>query len=372
MAFFIASNIINSIGFDTEEQIGNIESYTTGITDCDSFSGQTTAPIATIDQQKLNSARLHLKETLTRFETLSILSIEKALNNTTVDLNNPGTLLILSTTKGNIELLKTKAPENFDGHVYSAAENIARHFNCHNTPIVVCNACISGVLALLTAKRYLDRGKFHTIVAAGADVASDFIVSGFEAFKSLSGVPCKPFDKDRLGLSLGEGAGTIVLSNKKPTDGKDYIRLQSGATANDANHISGPSRTGEGLFLAASKALQGKTNIDFISAHGTATPYNDDMESMALSRLGLQSVPVNSFKGYFGHTLGAAGIIETILTAQSMLQNRVFATLGLENPGTIEKLNVSNKHTDKELNKSLKLASGFGGCNAAIVLEKNG
>ncbi len=136
----------------------------------------------------------------------------------------------------------------------------------------------------------------------------------------MSKYPCRPFDANRDGLSLGEGAGTIIVSKEKKSDS---IRLVCGSSANDANHISGPSRSGEGLFLAGGRVLQKNQQIDFISAHGTATLYNDDMESHAITRLGLSDVPVNSFKGYFGHTLGAAGVIETILTKHSMINNTI-------------------------------------------------
>ena len=180
---------------------------------------------------------------------------------------------------------------------------------------------------------------------------------------------CRPFDTDRKGLSLGEGAGTMLVTNKPDNDS---IAIVHGASANDANHISGPSRTGEGLYLAGKNTLLGETNIDFISAHGTATLYNDDMESHAINRLGLSEMPVNSFKGYFGHTLGAAGIIETILTKHSMLNNRIYATMGLEKRGTVNPINAIRKSYTTPLNKCLKLASGFGGCNAALLLEKNG
>jgi len=184
----------------------------------------------------------------------------------------------------------------------------------------------------------------------------------------MSETPCRPFDANRDGLSLGEGAGTIVVTKEKRPDS---IKLVHGASANDANHISGPSRTGEGLYLAASHALQDKRPIDFISAHGTATLYNDDMESHAINRLHLSDIPVNSFKGYFGHTLGAAGVIETILTKHSILNGMLYKSLGTETPGVASPLHVVTKSMKKTLNCCLKLSSGFGGCNAAILLEKN-
>ena len=180
---------------------------------------------------------------------------------------------------------------------------------------MVSNACTSGVLAIITGARLIRAGLFDNVVINGTDILSEFVLSGFNSFKSLSTGPCRPFDKTRDGLSLGEGSGTIILTaNPYLSNNSVHIVAGEGFSTNDANHISGPSRTGEGLFLAINRLMK-KTNvsIDYISAHGTATPFNDEMESIAITRAGLQSVPVNGFKGYWGHTLGAAGIIESIM-----------------------------------------------------------
>ncbi len=184
---------------------------------------------------------------------------------------------------------------------------------------------------------------------------------------SLSPNICKPFDRKRDGLTLGEAAATIVLS----AEHRGKATIVKGATANDANHISGPSRTGEGLYQAIKHTLDDKREIDFISAHGTATPYNDDMESVAINRSGLNNVTVNGFKGFVGHTLGAAGIVEVIFSLWSMYNNIIIKTFGYEEFGVVEKINVANQNIPKNLKNALKTASGFGGCNAAILIEKN-
>jgi 3-oxoacyl-[acyl-carrier-protein] synthase-1 len=113
------------------------------------------------------------------------------------------------------------------------------------------------------------------------------------------------------------------------------------------------------------------TAVDFISAHGTATRYNDDMESIALTRAGLNKVPVNSLKGYYGHTLGAAGVIESVISVETMRNNTLIKTLGCENPGVVEEINVVRETKKQEIKTMLKLASGFGGGNAAVLFEKN-
>jgi len=211
---------------------------------------------------------------------------------------------------------------------------------------------------------------YKNVIVSGCDVLSEFIVSGFQSFYSLSKSVCKPFDIDRTGLTLGEGAGTVVLSSDPDICLDPLIEIVNGAGSNDANHISGPSRTGEGLYIAINEVLKGSTDIDYISAHGTATPYNDDMESIALSRNNLTQIPVNSFKGFIGHTLGAAGIIESIFCFESMRENKLIKTYGLENAGTVEKINIFTENKQQPVNKVLKTASGFGGSNAAILFRK--
>jgi 3-oxoacyl-[acyl-carrier-protein] synthase I len=218
----------------------------------------------------------------------------------------------------------------------------------------------------------IEAGLYDHVIVAGGDLLSEFVISGFLSFQALSQEPCKPFDSERNGLSLGEGCGTIVLSNLQKRS--PAVTVSGSAITNDANHISGPSRTGEELAMAIGKALKEAGveagDISFISAHGTATLYNDEMESKALGIAGLSDTPVNSFKGYWGHTLGAAGVIESIATIQTLEKNRLFRSAGFEDPGVPVPLNVIRKNTDTAVQNCLKIASGFGGCNAAIVYRK--
>ncbi len=236
--------------------------------------------------------------------------------------------------------------------------------------MVISNACVSGVLAMLYAHRLMTQGHYKNIIVCGCDVLSEFIVSGFQSFFSLSKEGCKPFDKDRTGLTLGEGAGTVVLTSDKDICPRPLIEIVTGSGSNDANHISGPSRTGEGLYIAIRDILNGNNNIDFISAHGTATAYNDDMESTAFTRLSLSHVPVNSYKGYIGHTLGAAGVIESVFCFETMRKDLLVKTFGFENLGTVESLNVIGSNISKPVKTVLKTASGFGGSNAVVLFRK--
>ncbi len=148
----------------------------------------------------------------------------------------------------------------------------------------------------------------------------------------------------------------------------------AGASSNDANHISGPSRTGEGLFRVINKTLDrakiNRSEIDFVSAHGTGTLYNDEMESIALTRSELQSVPANSLKGFFGHTLGAAGVIETIVCMLSIQHQLVIESKGFDEVGTTQEIKIIDKTQSATVNTVLKTASGFGGGNAALIIRQ--
>ncbi len=314
-------------------------------------------------------------ESYTRFEQMVICSMKDAFGRCDLDISGERTLLILSTTKGNIDLLERATGSRFENdrvYLWHTAAIIQRFFGLKNRPLVVSNACISGVLALIIGSRLIRWGKYDHIIIAGADLVTEFVLSGFNSFKSLSPGPCKPFDKDRVGLSLGEAAGTVVLTAKpEMIEGQTGISVRPGFSSNDANHISGPSRTGEGLYIAIKRTLENAvSSVDYISAHGTATPYNDEMESIAINRAGLQQVPVNSLKGYWGHTLGAAGVIESIAAVFSLRENTLINTLGYTSPGVSQPINIIGKTQQSELSACLKIASGFGGCNASLLFQK--
>ncbi len=372
--YIAGDNIITSLGFSTTENFQNLINGNTGIkVGKYDYLYPEEFPASLINRNilKEKAEKLKIVDGYTIFEQLLIISITEAMKDVSVDIKSPGTLVILSTTKGNIDLLKNN-PKGFNPdrvHLWKSAQIVGEYFNTSETPLVISNACISGVLALNTADRLIKWGKYDNVVVAGCDVLSEFIVSGFKSFLSLSKDICKPFDKDRTGLSLGDGAATVVLTSDKMIAKQPLIEIVTGSGSNDANHISGPSRTGEGLFIVIKDVLHGGKDIDYISAHGTATPYNDDMESVAIDRIGLYNIPVNSYKGYIGHTLGAAGIIESIFCFESMRKDLLIKTFGFKNQGTVKKINVIDESKSAKVNRVLKTASGFGGSNAAILFK---
>ncbi len=373
--FIVADNIISPVASTTAGNFAQLKQGKSGVKEQAAGVLSDKAFFAALLQGEHFFAEQEDKHEYSKFEKLLIASIADAMQQTGVDPQDKKTLLIISSTKGNISLLETNEMlKTLEKRIalHTSAAFVAAHFNFINTPMVVSNACISGSLAIITGMRLIQSGEYDTIVVAGADVISKFVLSGFQSFQAISAGACKPFDKARDGINLGEGAGTVILSynNDQPVG----IKVCSGAVSNDANHISGPSRTGQELGFAISKTLEdagvATAAIDFISAHGTATVYNDEMEANAFTLAGLEQVPVNSLKGYFGHTLGAAGIIETIISSHSLKEDIVLPTLGCTNPGATKPINVCTVLYNTAMKHCLKTASGFGGCNAALLLGK--
>ncbi|WP_297829791.1 beta-ketoacyl synthase N-terminal-like domain-containing protein [uncultured Rikenella sp.] len=314
-----------------------------------------------------------LPDGYTRLEALAIRAVEPTLAAAGLRLDDDRVQLLLSTTKGNVDRLAgcgdTVPDEAFLGHT---ARQIARYFQAARPPIVISNACISGLSALIVGQRLLHAGECDHAIVVGIDLLSEFITEGFRSFQSLSDRPCRPYDADRDGLTLGEACGALLLTTDRQRALEPAVALPGGAVTNDANHISGPSRTGDGLYHAIRLALeQADTEprqVGTVNTHGTATLYNDEMESKALRWARLDHTPANSLKGYFGHTLGASGIVESILCAEELRRRIVYGTQGFSTLGVPCAIEVSPDHRPLEHPCCVKTASGFGGCNAAIVL----
>jgi len=395
----IGTNIISSLGFTTEENFNAVKQGMSGVKHYEAgvFDLPESFMAALIDKERLNAefVKISPETNYTNLEKAAILSVFTANTEAQIDLSNKKTIFILSTTKGNIDLmnneqLKIKNVMNnqnncslFTVHcslyLWHTAELIAEFFNNPNTPIVVSNACISGAAAQVVAMRALQSGDYDDAVVVGVDFLSKFIISGFQSFKALSPELCRPFDKERCGLNLGEAAGTMIFS--KDTKHKTASSLINGAIRNDATHISAPSRTGEGSFRALNYVLNKsqslKSQISFINAHGTATPYNDAAEMNAIVRAGLENVPVNSLKPFFGHTLGAAGVLESIISIQALNEGIILPTLNFVENEVITvndepySINVSKEIQQTNKQYFIKMMSGFGGVNAVLLFEKN-
>lgn len=370
MAYIIADHILSPLGLDTGENyravrggrsaLRRYEAGTMGVQEAFTASLLEEIP-----------ATCNGDGSLSRFERMVLYSVSRAMEKANLKGDDGETVLILSSTKGNVEHIYNNVYAESDVSLATSAQRIARRVGIKAKPIVVCNACISGLSALLLGARLVDMGAYKRAVVCGADCQGRFIVSGFQSLKALSPEECRPFDMERLGLNLGEAAATMVLGREKTTDGLWHI--DGGAVRNDAFHLTSPSKDGEGLRLALQAALgkRGWEGIGFVNAHGTATMFNDQMESVALQRAGVEAIPVNALKGYYGHTMGAAGLLETILSLHAATDHTVLRTRGFEERGVSGKVNVAKENLPTEAVRFVKMLSGFGGCNAAAVLSRD-
>jgi 3-oxoacyl-[acyl-carrier-protein] synthase-1 len=362
----IGTNIISSLGFTTQENYAQVKRGVSGVKHYD--SGMFDLPegfmASLIDTKRLAEefGKISAPNGFTNLEKAATLSVSYANQEAKIDLSSEKVIFILSTTKGNVQLLDKKggrgptAPTQI--YLWHSAKQISRFFENPNTPIVVSTACISGAAAQIAALRALQSARYDYAVVVGADFLSKFIISGFQSFKALSPELCKPFDEHRCGLNLGEAAATIIFQ-RQAVRHKEGLSLVAGTIKNDANHISAPSCTGEGSYRALKGILPAQ--IAFINAHGTATPYNDTMEVQAITRAGLNDLPVNSLKAYFGHTLGAAGVLESIISMLALREGILLPT--------------QPRVADQALGGKggfIKMLSGFGGVNAALLFENEG
>ena len=377
MIYKIADNILSPLGETTQQNYQAVKSGRSALARHDhrwALPESVTASLFTEEQEGR-----FMVSGLSRFESMVVTSVRQALSQTALDVSQPNVVLILSTTKADVELLEQVSPlQGTSGEVTSlspadSALRIAHELGFTTQPIVVCNACISGLSALILASRLLEDGQYDYAVVCGADSQSRFIVSGFQSLKALSTEPCRPFDMERIGLNLGEAAATMILSvNSKPSTVNWTIG--PGAVRNDACHISNPAKNGEGSYRALTAVLGDRPADDlaFVNAHGTATIFNDQMESVAIERAGLSAVPVNGYKGYYGHTMGAAGVLETILSMAAVDDHTVLGTQGFEELGVSGKIHLSADSQPTSKTAFVKMLSGFGGCNAAVLLEVRG
>ncbi|WP_185207753.1 beta-ketoacyl synthase N-terminal-like domain-containing protein [Chryseobacterium sp. C3] len=307
----------------------------------------------------------------TRLEKMLLLSLKPLVERHSI---SEETAFILSTTKGNISLLKNQETLPESVFLSNLAQKIADFFGFQTNPIVVSNACVSGVMAISVVKNMIQAGKYKNAFVIAGDEISEFVISGFNSFQAIGTEICKPYDKNRDGINIGEAAAAVYITSKQDENENFSFKILGDSAINDANHISGPSRTGDGLFASINNAMTeaqvSAEKIDFISAHGTATIYNDEMEAIAFNRMNLQNTPLNSLKAYYGHCLGASGLLESIISMESALNKTLIPSKNFKVTGTSQPLNIIRENQSAEIKYILKTASGFGGCNAAIVLKK--
>lgn len=368
-------NIVTPLGFDVKSNWEALLQGKSGIAEHQIITNHDAFYVSKINDEILDQTFLEnfTDQSFSRLEKMFLLCLKPLVEKHEISSKSA---LILSTTKGNIRLLKNKTEIPESVYLSGLAQKIADFFGFKTRPIIVSNACVSGVMAISVAKNMIAAGMYKDAFVIAGDEISEFVVSGFNSFQAIAKEPCKPYDLHRSGVNLGEAAAAVyITSDENSTSNLKNIKFKvvGDSAINDANHISGPSRTGDGLYESVKNAMREANvtaeQIDFISAHGTATLYNDEMEAIAFNRMHLQHIPLNSLKGFYGHCLGASGLLESIISMEIALQKTLLPSKNFVESGISQDLNIIKENQSADIKYILKTASGFGGCNAAIVLE---
>ena len=290
--------------------------------------------------------------------------------------------LITATLKSGIDNLESECrgrPTGLQDILLSIlADHLGAALGLKGNGICISASCASSTIAVARAAGLIASGQADAVLVCCADIVSEYAFSGFSALKALAPDPCQPFDRERQGLSLGEGAAALLLMSpaRAQQEGRDRLGTICGwGITNDASHITAPVRGGAGLTLAINKALaaahRDANEIAAVCAHGTGTVYNDRMELDAFQQVFNQRrLPIFSVKGAIGHTLGAAGGIETALGLKSLAANIAPPTVGFVEPETDAQGQVSADQQTIAGDFLLTTNSGFGGINAALVLGR--
>ena len=260
-------------------------------------------------------------------------------------------------------------PADFDyrhaQNLFSVTDFVRRALGLEGPAMTISTACSSSAKVFASAWRYLEAGVADAAVVGGVDSLCLTTLHGFASLELVSDEPCRPFDASRKGMSIGEAAGFALLEKQGP------IALAGYGESSDAHHMSTPHPDGEGALAAMRQALERAglepSAIDYVNAHGTATPANDRAEDRALARLFGDRVAVSSTKGWTGHTLGAAGIVESIVCFLALEHGLIPATLntGAVEPGLQSAIVLENRSV--RVRRALTNSFGFGGSNCSLV-----
>ncbi len=387
--------VISAIGNNVEECLHALQNEEAGMNNI-KYLKTVHANELPVAEVKLNNDELAVKAGLSskisRTALLSAIAAKEALNDSTITgINNLRTGFISANTVGGIDktenfyhdYFKENKPGNLHDVVNhecgSITELVAGHLNINAYTTTISTACSSSASSIMHAARLIKAGMLDAAIAGGVDALTKFTLNGFNTLLILDTAFCKPFDENRNGLNLGEGAGYVVLVSEKiaaQLKREMYCELKGYANANDAYHQTASSPEGNGSFLAMQQALQ-KANlqpddIDYINLHGTGTQNNDGAEGTAIERLFNPAYPkMSSTKSFTGHTLGASGGIEAVFSALSVKHNYVYPNLRLQTP--IKDFPFSAERNflkDQRINNVLSNSFGFGGNCTSLIFSK--
>lgn len=319
-----------------------------------------------------------------RVSRMLLLAMAEALGNRR-DLD-PGFALFATTSGGmsfgenfyaalrNHESPRSKRRELWEYFMPQAGRDALRAFGLRVDPWIISNACASGSNAVGHAAMLVGTGQARQVICGGYDAVSQLVFAGFDCLRAATADKCRPFDRNRSGLVLGEGAAVLILEDREQAEreGREILGEIAGyGAANDNHHLTQPDPAGVGPLRSMREALAvaGQETVDYVNAHGTGTPHNDASEGRAIAEL-LPGVPVSSTKGAMGHSLGAAGAIEALFCLLAIQHQFLPPNLNFQTPDdTFDIPLVANQSRHATLRTALSNSFGFGGSNASLIFR---
>jgi 3-oxoacyl-[acyl-carrier-protein] synthase-1 len=387
--------MISAIGRNVQENFASLTSETIGISKITQIATRHKDEIM-VGEVKATNAELEKQlglepNTYSRSPMLGMIAIKEALQQAGIsDVNEYKTGLISSTTVGGMDKSEQYFFEYFESnthhhhidglHAGDSTQKIAKSIGLEKSFMTtISTACSSAANAIMLGARMIKSGKLDRAIVGGTDALSKFTINGFKTLMILSDTHNTPFDDKRKGLNLGEAGAFLVLESDKivKEKNKEVLAYVTGyGNANDAFHQTASSENGDGAVLAMQKALKvaglKPSDIDYINAHGTATPNNDLSEGRAILRVfGEGNVPeFSSTKAFTGHTLAIAGGVEAIYAVLALQNNHIYPNLNFKNPMEEFDLIPETTSKKKELRHVLSNSFGFGGNCSTLILSK--
>ncbi len=386
------TGIVSAIGLNKEEVLHSLLAEKSGIGEMKHLqSTHHELPVGEVDlsnEQIMAMLSLPADKLVSRTALLGMLAISQAIEEARLQKQAPLRIWLVSgTTVGGMDMTeryfsqldKIENREILDIHdCGSCTRQMAEYFDLFDEMTTLSTACSSAANAILLGARMIQAGEADIVVAGGTEALSKFHLNGFNSLMILDKDRCRPFDATRAGLNLGEGAAFVVLESDQLARQRGVVPLVYLAgygNACDAFHQTASSANGEGAYLAMKQALEmthiAPEDIQYVNAHGTGTPNNDESESVALKRLFGDRMPrISSTKSFTGHTTSASGSIETVISILAMQHHFVPANLGWKNQmpeGITPSLGEQNLFMENVLCNSF----GFGGNDTALLLSSS-
>lgn len=387
--------IISSIGNNVEENYRALVQTQAGISKISNIDTRHRDEIKVGEIKTTNESffsQLHLPVTndYSRTTILGIIAAQEAVKNAGItDMQAHKTGLISATSVGGMDYTEryyydyansAKHRRYIDAHpVGASTQRIAEHLNIADYVTTISTACSSSANAIMLGARLIKAGMLDRVVVGGTDCLSKFTINGFKTLMILSDTDCTPFDENRKGLNLGEGAAFLVLESDQVIKQENKVvmaRLTGYGNANDAYHQTASSENGDGATLAMQKAFKiaaiSPKEIQYINAHGTATPNNDLSEGKAIKRIFGEQIPAfSSTKAYTGHTLAAAGAIEAVYSILSLQYQVIFPNLNFHTPIEALDLIPVTQLQNRSIEHVLSNSFGFGGNCSTLIFSKS-